>query len=278
MKSILLQVSRPLVPDGKQCLSLVLVFWLLSRTDWGQPRYYRRRQTKSHEVLFTPSLPITKGPRSGSQRNNWTREAPSASRFSTDIPCGVRLEKTLGECFTLESRFVSELSANSIYLTLAMIKPALSLLFVALGPTLSAQARIGLSYTPSAIARSYPLAHLFSTSNFVGTTTAMSSQTPQQDTDDSKSSAPLPLPAPPTEEEKKQILDLSNPEGSTVRLDSLGPMVVNVDGTLSRISNWDAMSEIEQKNTLRVLGKRNKQRLEALKSREAEEETKKAEL
>jgi len=106
----------------------------------------------------------------------------------------------------------------------------------------------------------------------------MSSQTPQQDTDDTQPSAPLPLPAPPTEEEKKQILDLSNPEGSTVRLDSLGPMVVNVDGTLSRISNWDGMTEIEQKNTLRVLGKRNSQRLEALKAREAEEETKKDEL
>lgn len=60
-------------------------------------------------------------------------------------------------------------------------------------------------------------------------------------------------------------LDLSQP-GSTVTLDHLGPMVVNTDGTLSRIANWDAMAEIEKKNTLRVLGKRNKQRLEALKA------------
>jgi len=102
----------------------------------------------------------------------------------------------------------------------------------------------------------------------------MSAQTPQEEIESASSSAPLPLPAPPTEEERKQILDLSNPAGSTVRLDSLGPMVVNVDGTLSRISNWDGMTEMEQKNTLRVLGKRNKQRLEALKAREAEETTK----
>lgn len=60
-------------------------------------------------------------------------------------------------------------------------------------------------------------------------------------------------------------LDLSQP-GSTVTLDHLGPMVVNTDGTLSRIANWDGMTEIEKKTTLRVLGKRNKQRLEALKA------------
>ena len=53
--------------------------------------------------------------------------------------------------------------------------------------------------------------------------------------------------------------------GTTVSLDHLGPMVVNVDGTMSRISNWDKMAEIEKKNTLRIIGKRNKERLAALK-------------
>jgi len=52
---------------------------------------------------------------------------------------------------------------------------------------------------------------------------------------------------------------------TTVSLDHLGPMVVNVDGTMSRISNWDKMAEIEKKNTLRIIGKRNQARLEALK-------------
>lgn len=60
-------------------------------------------------------------------------------------------------------------------------------------------------------------------------------------------------------------LDLSQP-GSTVTLDHLGPMVVNTDGTLSRIANWEGMTETEKKTTLRVLGKRNKQRLEALEA------------
>ncbi|KAF1361220.1 hypothetical protein EJ07DRAFT_70049, partial [Lizonia empirigonia] len=50
-----------------------------------------------------------------------------------------------------------------------------------------------------------------------------------------------------------------------VRLDHLGPLVVNKDGSLSRIANWDTMAEIERANTLRVLGKRNQLRLGGLR-------------
>lgn len=53
--------------------------------------------------------------------------------------------------------------------------------------------------------------------------------------------------------------------GSTVKLDHVGPLVVNKDGTLSRITNWAEMSEIERQNTIRVLGKRNQIRREGLK-------------
>lgn len=58
-------------------------------------------------------------------------------------------------------------------------------------------------------------------------------------------------------------LDVTQP--STVKLDSLGPMVVNSDGTLSRIQNWQSMTEAERERTLRVLGKRNVLRQEKLK-------------
>lgn len=60
-----------------------------------------------------------------------------------------------------------------------------------------------------------------------------------------------------------------------MKLDHLGPMVVNVDGTLSRISNWDAMADVERENTLRVIGRRNKARLEVLKGKEGERGEKK---
>lgn len=64
-------------------------------------------------------------------------------------------------------------------------------------------------------------------------------------------------------------LDMSSGNAS-VKLDHLGPMVVNVDGTLSRISNWEKMADIERKNTLRIIGKRNQERLDVLKAKEAE--------
>ncbi|KAF7715853.1 Uncharacterized protein PECH_008510 [Penicillium ucsense] len=59
-------------------------------------------------------------------------------------------------------------------------------------------------------------------------------------------------------------LDVSSESGVT--LDHLGPMVVNVDGSLSRIGNWAQMAEIERRNTLRIIGKRNRERLARLKA------------
>ncbi|OAL03462.1 hypothetical protein IQ06DRAFT_291253 [Phaeosphaeriaceae sp. SRC1lsM3a] len=81
----------------------------------------------------------------------------------------------------------------------------------------------------------------------------------------SPQSQPLPLPEPdntPTTQ-----IDMST-GGSTVKLDHMGPLVVNKDGSLSRINNWAEMSEIERQNTLRVLGKRNQLRREALQAKE----------
>lgn len=54
-------------------------------------------------------------------------------------------------------------------------------------------------------------------------------------------------------------------DGKAVALDHLGPMVVGRDGTISRIANWGEMAEIERQNTLRILTKRNKVRLAALR-------------
>lgn len=77
---------------------------------------------------------------------------------------------------------------------------------------------------------------------------------------------PLFLPAPPVDGETMQM-DMSSGQG-TINMAHLGPMVVNKDGTISSISNWDQMTEAEQANTLKVLGKRNKARREALQAKE----------
>ncbi|KAI8610517.1 hypothetical protein BC830DRAFT_1045971, partial [Chytriomyces sp. MP71] len=50
----------------------------------------------------------------------------------------------------------------------------------------------------------------------------------------------------------------------SVTLDHLGPIVVGTDGTMQRIANWDAMTEAERSTTMRVVAKRNAQRLAKL--------------
>jgi hypothetical protein len=76
---------------------------------------------------------------------------------------------------------------------------------------------------------------------------------------------PLPLPEPSSDATQLNV------NGEGVKLDHLGPLVVNKDGSLSRIANWDKMAEIEKQNTLRILGKRNQLRLGSLKSEGKEE-------
>jgi len=80
--------------------------------------------------------------------------------------------------------------------------------------------------------------------------------------------------APPTDHQEPLLLpppsslDPSIPQlvvnsEQSLKLDALGPMVVNSDGTLSRIANWEEMTEAEQANIVRVLSKRNRERIQA---------------
>ncbi|KAH7882195.1 hypothetical protein F5I97DRAFT_435839 [Phlebopus sp. FC_14] len=53
-----------------------------------------------------------------------------------------------------------------------------------------------------------------------------------------------------------------------VKLDNLGPMVVNSDGTLSRIANWEHMTAEERERTMRIVAARNRARLAKQKENE----------
>lgn len=70
------------------------------------------------------------------------------------------------------------------------------------------------------------------------------------------------LPPPPEGGTDVQTLEV---DGKPISLDHLGPLVVHKDGTMSRISNWSEMADIERQNTLRILVKRNQVRLGALR-------------
>ncbi|WVQ97504.1 hypothetical protein IAU59_004618 [Kwoniella sp. CBS 9459] len=62
-----------------------------------------------------------------------------------------------------------------------------------------------------------------------------------------------------------EVTTLDLGEGNVVKLDKLGPMIINSDGTLSRIQNWQDLHPIEQERTVRLLvKKRNVVRLQKL--------------
>ncbi|KAH6891185.1 hypothetical protein B0T10DRAFT_560445 [Thelonectria olida] len=87
----------------------------------------------------------------------------------------------------------------------------------------------------------------------------------------------LPLPAPPHGEQEEVNSGRGNDVttlrvGESLRLDALGPLVVNTDGSVARVGNWAGMTAVEREATLRLLGKRNQQRLAALRAKEDETE------
>lgn len=79
--------------------------------------------------------------------------------------------------------------------------------------------------------------------------------------------APPPLPAT----RDPHLLPALLSAGETHALDELGPLIVNPDGSLRRISNWQELSEGERAAALRRLSKRNAQRLATLQQQEQQE-------
>ena len=94
-----------------------------------------------------------------------------------------------------------------------------------------------------------------------------------------ETSTPLALPTPSANNADTQKVQLDSEQISSLKFDSLGPMIVNSDGvstsislsipylmlivygtlqTLSRITNWETMTEGERERTMRVLNARNR--------------------
>ena len=57
--------------------------------------------------------------------------------------------------------------------------------------------------------------------------------------------------------------------GGSTSLDELGPVIVNKDGSLARIANWEQMTEEEQNTTMRLIGAQNRRRVAALQEADA---------
>jgi hypothetical protein len=81
----------------------------------------------------------------------------------------------------------------------------------------------------------------------------------------------LGLPPPPPRaagDAAPHTLDMSTGH-CTVSLDLLGPVIVGVDGTLSRIGNWGELTAAEREVTQRRIAERNNARLAHLRVQNA---------
>ena len=83
------------------------------------------------------------------------------------------------------------------------------------------------------------------------------------------------------DEQQPEFLQLPEPSsddmptlklGETIKFYEIGPVIINTDGTTSRIANWDQMTKMEQEVAWKRIGERNQRRL--LKKNKMDEEEK----
>lgn len=58
--------------------------------------------------------------------------------------------------------------------------------------------------------------------------------------------------------------------GESLKLEKLGPIIINTDGTTRTIDNWDTLTEREREVTWRRIKKRNAERREILEQKQKE--------
>ena len=85
-------------------------------------------------------------------------------------------------------------------------------------------------------------------------------------------SSEFPLLPPPSNDSNNDKSIPSIRLGETIRFEEWGPIILNLDGTARRISNWDQLTEQEQKVTWRRISKRNEERRLVLLKKQEEEQ------
>jgi len=75
---------------------------------------------------------------------------------------------------------------------------------------------------------------------------------------------------PPPDPNSKDAIPIQL--GDTVQMDDMGPIIINADGSMRRIANWDKMTESEQAVAWRRISKRNEERRKILKDQMQENE------
>merc|ERR1712146_355375 len=99
-------------------------------------------------------------------------------------------------------------------------------------------------------------------------------ESPVGNEESEKGKQDTPILALPEAEDKDKVQTLEV-GGAGIKLDDLGPVIVNKDGTMRRIANWANLSPQEQAATLRRIGKRNQERVRELQEQQEKEKSKK---
>ena len=82
------------------------------------------------------------------------------------------------------------------------------------------------------------------------------------------------------DEQQTEFLKLPEPSsddiptlklGESMTFHHIGPIIVNVDGSTSRIGNWDEMSKVEQEIAWKRISARNQKRRDALLKKNQED-------
>jgi hypothetical protein len=71
-----------------------------------------------------------------------------------------------------------------------------------------------------------------------------------------------------------EIENFEVPEGCedlNIKMSALGVIIINTDGTMSKIPNWNELTDLERTRAVRLIARRNQKRKEALIAQQAEE-------
>lgn len=96
---------------------------------------------------------------------------------------------------------------------------------------------------------------------------AASSSSANNNNNNNGSGGELPQLPPPDPDSKLPTIRL----GETIRLEEMGPIILNTDGTTRRIENWDNLTEREREVTWRRISKRNEERRQKLLQEQEEQ-------
>jgi hypothetical protein len=114
--------------------------------------------------------------------------------------------------------------------------------------------------TQQHITSSFAIDSPSSTSPSMDTSHSNNDSRDNEDTNHAREKEPLQLPSSDPNDGNVQTLKM----GETIKLDHLGPVIINTDGTTRRIDNWDILSEREREVTWRRISKRNEERRKVL--------------